>query len=219
MLGRKLGIGVTLATAAVVLSGCVVFKSAPSAKQKSGSVVITVKACASQSSGTPAGSCTNQGNSKFNAASSPAQDQAFLGFRVPTYAKAPSAFVANTGPSSGGPILKFAFSKSYAGQLQSNAPAPHGQKWVGYWTKYFMYSNSSGQQNFTARPAFGLPKNAKGKFHYQVVLGGRASGVSTPNPSQKVNCMGKLTMYHLNHAKNEAWICVDDSFSFSLTLK
>lgn len=219
MWGRNLGIGAMLAATAVALSGCVVFASPPSAKQKKNSVVITVKACASQTNSPPPGSCTSQGNSGSNAPGSPALDQVFLGFRVPAYAKAPTSFAAATGPTTGGPFLKFTTSKSYRGQLQSNAPAPQGQKWVGYWTKYFSYSTTSGQQNFTAKPAFGLPKSAKGKFRYRVVVGGRASGSTAPNPTQKINCMGQLTTVHLNKANTEAWTCVDDSFSFSLTLK
>ncbi len=215
---RKAGMGAVLTASAVALSGCVVFKSAPTAKQKKNSVVITVKGCASQSSGTPSGSCTNDGNAKVDAPGSPAREQVFLGFLVPTSSKAPKSFSASTGPASGGPKLKFTPIKSYASQLQANNPAPSGEHWVGFRTAYLHYSNSSGQQNFTAKVPFGLAKHAKGKFKYEVTIGGRATGNTGANPGQKVNCKGKPTKLQANSGDTMVWICVDDSAHGSLKL-
>src|SRR5437763_1982693 len=136
---RKLGVGASLVATSVALSGCVVFLTPPTAKQKKRSVVIKVKACASQSGGTPTGSCTNEGNSHNNARSD--YSQLFLGFRVPKGATAPTSFSATTGPTSGGPTLHFHASKSYARELQRLDQAPHKQKWVGYTSRYFLYSS------------------------------------------------------------------------------
>ncbi len=203
-----------VAASAIALSGCVVFKTAPTAKQKGSSVVITVRGCASQSSGSPPGSCTSEGNSGSNAG--PFRSQVFLGFLVPTVSKPPRSFTATAGPASGGHKLHFTPSKSYKGQLQTNSPAPSGEKWVGYRTAYFAYNDTSGQQNFTAKVAFVLPKSAKGKFKYEVTIGGRAFGASGANPKQPIDCMGSLTTEH--QSGPEAWICVDDSATGKLKL-
>jgi hypothetical protein len=216
---RKMGIGAVLATVSVALSGCVVFASPPTAKfkKKSGIVQITVKACASQNGGSPPpGSCTNQGNANAPAFSD--KNQVFLGFRVPSKSKPPQSFSAKTGPASGGPKLHFTKSSSYTGQLASNAPAPAGQKWQGYWSQYFDYSSTSGQQNFTAKPGFGLPKSFTGKFKYKVVVGGRVTGSSSPNANSPVNCMGNLTKLQPDPSNSTDFICVDDSASGSLTI-
>lgn len=209
---RRVGQLAVVATTAMSLSGCVVFLSKPTAKVKKGSVLITVQVCASQSGGTPPpGSCTNTGNSKNNAFSG--TEQVFLGFRVPKGSKAPASFTATTGPTSGQPKLSFTSSKSYAGQLQSLNPAGSGKEWVGYASQYFVYSSSGGQQNFTAKVTFGLPKGVKGTFMYMAVVGGRAQSAGPLNPKQSVNCKGSLTKVHLGG--HQLWICVDDSSSFT----
>jgi hypothetical protein len=214
MIWRKTGMTAVLVASAVALSGCIVFKSNPTAKQKKNSVVITVKACASGKPSPPPGTCANQGNGMSS--DLPAPSQVFLGFRIPSKSKAPKSFTAKTGPVGGGPMLHFTLFSSYKSQLQSNFPAPKGQKWVGYRTKYFNYSDSSGQQNFTAKVGFALSKTAKGSFKYEVVLGGRATNNSTPNPAQPVNCMSQPTTVH--SAPGEVWICDDASFSSKLKL-
>ena len=212
---RKVGTVAALAASAAALSGCVVFKAQPTAKQKKNSVVITVKGCASQKgSGAPPGSCPNFG--KSNSPAGPLASQVLLGFRVPADSKAPKSFTAATGPASGAPKLSFTPSASYKQQLQSLAPAPSGEKWVGYWTTYFNYS-TTGQQNFTAKVAFGLQKATKGMFKYEVVIGGRANGNPSPNPTEPVNCNGSLTT--LNTTGGEHLICVDDSAVGSLKLR
>jgi hypothetical protein len=212
---RKATTGAVLGASAVLLSGCVVFKSAPTAKQKKNSVVITVKGCASgMTSSPPPGSCPKQGNGNSSDLSDPSQ--VFLGFRVPASSKPPKSFTAKTGPVSGGPTLHFLVFSSYKSQLQKNFPAPRGQKWVGYRTKYFNYSNSSGQQNFSAKVAFALSKSAKGSLKYEVVLGGRVTNNTTPNPAQSVNCMGQPKTVH--SAPGAIWICDDDSAKGSLKL-
>jgi hypothetical protein len=226
---RKVGTGAALALSVVALSGCVVFVSPPTAKQKKGSVVFTVRGCASQSSGMPSGSCTNEGNTQSNAATDPTQ--VFLAFRVRKGSKAPHSFLATTGPASGGPTLHFTFNASYVSELQRLNPAPAPEMWVGYVSRYVHYSSTTGNQNFTAKVPIGLPLNRKGQpvkgtFKYEVVVGGRAFQSTTAKPpsNQPVNCMDSLTTgYETIHngsgsGHNEAWVCVDDSFSSSLKL-
>jgi hypothetical protein len=201
----------------------VVFVSPPTAKQKKGSVVITVKGCASQTGGSPpVGSCTNQGNSASNA--STAKSQVFLGFRVPLSVKAPSSFTGTPGPTVWKSDLHFTFSKAYTSELQRLAKAPSRQKWVGYTSQAFSYNSTAGEQNFTAAVSFALA-SPMGTFKYQVVIGGRQQNTSIKklNPKEPIDCQNSLTTgYSAFHSAGgtpgEDWICVDDSFSSSLKL-
>jgi hypothetical protein len=196
----------------------------PTAKQKHGSVVITVKGCASQNgSSPPLGSCTNQGNSQSNP--SPDPSQVFLDFRVPKTTKAPHSFSATTGPTRGGPTIHFRYSAAYVSELQRLAKAPRGQMWVGYASQWVHYDSTQGNQNFTAKVPFGLSRSSKGKFSYQVVIGGRQFFSSPPPHHQPIDCIDSLTTgYTTGHNSNgkghdEQWICVDDWFKSSLKLK
>jgi hypothetical protein len=228
MWARKVGSLAAATVGAVALSGCVVFASPPTAKQKHGSVVITVKGCATQmgASSPPAGSCTTtNGNSSSQANTD--KSELFLGFRVPKRATAPRAFDATTGPSTGGPMLRFTASKSYGGELQRLDKAPRGQMWVGYISQYFPYNAASGQQDFTAKVAFGLPKKPNGKpairsFGYQVVVGGRQVISGKASRREPIDCEDSLTTGYgalTQSGSREDWICVDDSTSGKLTLK
>jgi hypothetical protein len=197
-----------MAASAIALSGCVVFMSAPTAKRGKKSVTITIKGCASQSSGSPTGSCTRQGNSHANATPSKSKaQQVLLGFRVPKGSKAPKSFTATTGPIPGGGKLKFSKSKSYTNQLQKFDPAGAGKVWAGYASQLFVYS-TSGEQNFTAKAAFGLPTGLKGAFKFLAVIGGRVGFMTTST----IHCGKSLTKLSAPKAK-EAIICVDDSAS------
>ena len=209
-----MGLGALALFGAVALSGCVVFRVEPAAKQQHviGSVLLTLKVCASESSNSPVpGACPNPGNSEADPDSE--QYQLFLGFRVPKGTTAPRSFTATTGPGSGPPELKFIPSKSYRARLQKLDPAPVGQQWVGYWTSsYFDYSDTGGKQDFTAKVPFGLPTQKsgapfKGPFRYRAVVGGRGSGSSTNNPQLAVDCRGILTEGGLS--QHGVFVCVD----------
>ena len=206
----KVGTGAAVVLSAVALSGCVVFQSRPTAAQTGiiGPVRITVTVCASQSSGTPPGSCTNQGNSSQNAATEPSQ--LFLGFRVPKGTTAPTSFKAAGG------ALQFNFSPAYTSELQRLDPR-RNQQWVGYTSGYFSYSSTSGRQSFTAKVVFGLPHPHGApfarRFKYQVVVGGRQHS-GHPHAKAPINCGSSLTTP--SSGTNYSLICVDDPPSTTL---
>jgi hypothetical protein len=220
MWGRKLGIGSALAASAVALSGCVVFQSDPTAKQKGviGPVVVTVKVCASQmgNSSPPPGSCTNSnGNSNHAASTDPSQ--LFLGFRVPKGSGAPPSFKATTGPTTGGPQLHFTASAPYTDELKRLDKAPAGQEWIGYTSEYFSYDSTTGQQSFATKVKFGLPRKAngapfKGPFTYLTVVGGRqyAGSQIKPSPDEPIDCEDSLTTGFGGPGTDFDWVCIDD---------
>jgi hypothetical protein len=221
---RKTGIASAVAASAVALSGCVAFISPPTAKEKHGSVVITVKGCATQmgASSPPPGSCTaNNGNSGDRPNTH--KSELFLGFRVSTRALPPHSFSATTGPTTGGPTLHFTASKAYAAELQRLDKAPSGQVWLGYTSQYFPYDSTTGQQNFTAKVTFGLKKKPNGKpamriFRYEVVVGGRQVTSGRASRKEPIDCESSLTTGHGGPGNSVSWVCVDDSFSSSLSI-
>ncbi len=199
-----MGTGAAVALSAVALSGCVVFQSRPTAAQTGiiGAVRITIHVCASQSSGSPPGSCTYEGNSNSDAQTDPSQ--LFLGFRVPKGATAPTSFKAAGG------ALQFKLNRSYTSELQRLAERP-GQEWFGYTSRYFAYSSTSGRQSFNAKVAFGLPHvhgaPFASPFRYQVVVGGRQHS-GHPHAKAPINCGTSLTSG--SAGPNYGFICVDD---------
>lgn len=225
MRGIRSAVGLVLG--ALALSGCAVFNGTPTASQQQtiGNVAIQLSVCASQSSGTPMGSCTNQGNSGQDASTEPSQ--LWLGFRVPNGTTAPSSFTSSaTGPNDTGPQLTFSTSSAYTAELQRLQPAPSGEEWVGYVSQYVNYDSTTGEQNFTAAPQFGLPKFTNGApfagpFTYQVVVGGRQyhQGTDTtavPSTTEGIDCQNSATLGYTSFNRNGPggsgfeWICVDD---------
>jgi hypothetical protein len=200
----------------LALAGCVVFQSEPTGAQQDviGPVKITFTACASQSGGTPPGSCSNTGNSGNNASTRPSQ--LFVGFKVPAGTGGPGSFSSTaTGPSNSGPQLNFTQSASYTGELQRLDPAPSGMQWIGYVSQYVSYDSSTGEQNFTASPGFTLPTHSDGTpfagpFSYRVVIGGRqySGSSSTPDPNEPMDCGDSLTNSFFD--SNADIVCVDD---------
>jgi hypothetical protein len=200
----------------LTLAGCVVFQSEPTGAQQGviGPVKITFTACASQSGGSPSGSCSNTGNSGDNASTD--LSQLFVGFKVPAGTGGPDSFSStSTGPSNSGPQLTFTQSASYTGELQRLDPAPSGMQWIGYVSQYVSYDNSTGEQNVTASPGFTLPTHSDGTpfagpFSYRVVIGGRqyTGSSSTPNPDEPIDCGDSLTTSFFD--SNADIVCVDD---------
>lgn len=180
---------------AVVMSGCDVFMTTPTAVQNGiiGSVHVSFQVCASQTAGSPPpGSCPRDGNSGDDATTDTAQ--VFIGFRVPAGTAAPASFSSSaTGPSDTGPQLTFMPSSSYTGELERLTPAPAGEEWLGYVSQALSYNKSSGEQNFTASADLGLPPGPggaayTGPFTYRVVVGGRAFTAASPDLREPIDC-------------------------------
>ncbi len=202
---------------ALLCSGCIAFQSPPTASQNGwlGSIHVSFKVCATQSGGGPTGSCTDKNGNSSQPATGNAS-QVWLGFRVPSGTVAPASFSSSaTGPSNTGPQLQFSQRADYAGELQRLDPAPSGLQWIGYASQYVSYSNSSGDQNFTAAVDFGLPAQPggapfRGPFSYQAVVGGRQSETSLADPNQPITCGSSLITLQMNSDATQGWICVDD---------
>jgi hypothetical protein len=194
-----------LAAAAAVLSGCVVIK-AVTAEQTGviGPARVTVALCPSRTAG-----CPDQGNSKAGAENGSVQ--LLLGYRIPAGATAPARV------GSGDGLLTFAASPDYAAELQRLAPAPAGERWVGYLSGVLAYAKAAAAQS-TAVPAdFGLPADADpypGPLPYRPVVGVR--GVTGQSPATRpVRCYTSLTAAHADGA-DTAVICVDSPAAAAL---
>ncbi|TML34418.1 MAG: hypothetical protein E6G29_10435 [Actinobacteria bacterium] len=222
MFGGRLLLGVGAIGAAVVLSGCIVFKVEPVAVQNQtlGSVHVTIVACASRSSGSPSqpmGSCPRTGNSGADVRDGDVV-QVLLAFRIPNGSTAPNTFSSSsTGPTNPGPQLNFAKSATYTSELQRLNPAPEGFRWVGYISQAFTYQ-PSGEQNFTASLDFGLPAGRGGHpfggpFAWRPVVGARRLTDLT-HASDPVNCTPISDLGSDATAPGTApgasWICIDD---------
>ena len=167
-------------------SGCVVFTpgSVTFAQQQTvGNVQLTFTVCAS---GTVAGSCAEKGSSASNAATG--TGQVLVGIQVPARVGLPASFTS-TGPEA----LVFSDSPSYAAELQRLAPAPAGQRWVGYLSAVTNYSDTSGPQSAPVTLSLTLGQGADGSpfvgsLSPLIVLGGRQVIAASPG-TRPVVCL------------------------------
>jgi len=204
-LARAVALLLLAAAAAVVLSGCVVIKSV-TAEQRGviGPARVTVTLCPSKTAG-----CPDQGNSHQGAENG--QVQLLLGYRIPTGAAPP----ANVASADG--ALIFAASPDYAAELQRLAPAPAGERWVGFLSGTVAYQKAAAAQSMVVSGDFGLPDDADpyaGPFTYRPVVGVR--GVTAQSPAARpVRCYTSLTAKNADGPDSDV-ICVDSPAAAAL---
>ncbi len=186
----------TVVFAALVLTGCVVFQSPPTATQQDviGPVRITATICASEpDSGSPSHpGCPRFGNSseQANAGGGTPTGQVLLGFSVPVGSASPTNFSSVAGES-----LSFTRSPSYEQQLTSLVPPPSGQVWVGYISAPYTLDpgpDGAPAKQSTVTVDFGLPRPASGwpfpgPFAVRPVVGARSVSSSLP-ADRPVSC-------------------------------
>ena len=116
----------------------------------------------------------------------PASDfyQLLAGYRVPEAADTPGSF-----PSASGPATTFRSSSSYTSELQRLAPAPAGEKWVGYISdKLNLAATTTDPDRITLAPDFDMPQGAAGSpFPFRTVVGMRDDSTLT-NGTRPVVC-------------------------------
>jgi hypothetical protein len=157
--------GLLLAGTAMILSGCVVFKTPVTGERISKKKVeVKFKVCESDVSG-EAGRCPKTGNSGEGADEDPGR--VLIGFRVPKGTGAPPLIRS----SQGFPIsLKKVI--SYKRQLNGKAPKRDNQKWYGYRSEALTGSGETGGGEATFKVKFKLPKGyGKKNFKVRPVIG------------------------------------------------
>jgi hypothetical protein len=166
--------GLLLAGAALILSGCVVFKTPVTGERVSKKKVeVKFKVCESDVSG-EAGRCPKTGNSGEGTDAEPGR--VLIGFRVPKGTGAPPQIRS----SDGFPIvLKKVI--SYKRQLNAKAPKHNNEKWYGYRSDVQMGSGDTGGGEATFRVKFKIPKGyGKRNFKVRPVLGVQAQALESP---------------------------------------
>lgn len=167
---RGTGATLAVATLAIALGGCAVFKTVPTAEQENtvGDVTITATICASGSTS----DCSERGNSENSAQESTSNVQLMLGFRIPTDVSSPDNFESRDGS------VTFSENAAYATVLEQQYPAGSGLLWVGYATDSGTYDSSS-LDELTVTPRFALQQKNDGSpfsgtFTYRSVVGLRS---------------------------------------------
>jgi len=126
--GRILAATVAMVAMAGLMSGCVVFKGAPTAKQigKKPRVQVAFTICAS---GGAKSNCPDLGNA--GQGFGPDSWRVLIGLRVPKGTKAPQKFRAVKVNGDGGTV-RLARSPQYASELNSKAPKRKRFRYFGY---------------------------------------------------------------------------------------
>jgi hypothetical protein len=127
-LGKLASVVLAFGALAALLSGCVVFKAPPVAKQigKKPKVKVAFTLCESDSEGTT--NCPRLGNDEGSDFPNGSSGRLLVGLRVPKGTKAPRRFTQKSGD------LASAFSRDGSYKRELNAKAPKGPKfkWFGY---------------------------------------------------------------------------------------
>jgi hypothetical protein len=181
---RKLAVLLASASAATVLSGCVAINGTSTSQPSSlGDLQLTITACAHGSLGCADNS--NTGNVFEPVETNSIDSQLMLAVRLPNGSTPPDAFQATL--SKGGP-LAFSRSPGYEGELEALEPAPAGERWWGWISTKFTYSQAAAQ-SLTAKLAATLPRPADGgplesPMHWRPVLGVRIveAGLAASRP-------------------------------------
>ena len=176
----------------ITLSGCVGLSSTGSKQNQSmGSVTLTFSACANGSPGCSAPSNTGSVYDAVNLGNSSVEGQALAAVRLPDGPTPPQQLTAALG---GGGSLTFNRSLSYETQLQQLEPAPPGEKWWGWLSDKFTYSETS-KQSFTISITVDPPSLAEGPLpspmHWRPVVGSR--GVESGLPNTRPVICGQTT--------------------------
>ncbi len=176
-----------------------------------GPVNLSVSACATGSPGCSASS--NTGNIYAVIENSSIDGQALLALRLPDGAVPAEKLTASLG---GGGSLEFLPNSSYTAQLQELEPAPEGERWWGWVSSKFAYSQSS-KQSFSVTVATSLPPSADGgplpsPMHWRPVVGTRvvSGGLTAGRP---VDCGDNLEDLYEGHSENNeagnTIVCID----------
>jgi hypothetical protein len=202
-MSKFVAVALGFAGLALVLSGCVVFKTPVTGERISAKKVeVKFKACESDVAG-EAGTCPKTGNAGEGADDEPGR--LLIGFRVPKGTGAPPVIRS----SQGFPIsLKKVI--SYKRELNRKAPKHNNFKYFGYRSDAIRGSGDSGgpeatfkvkfripkhygRQNFKVRPVLGLQgldldaPVACGPLVFEAKTGANALCIDSPTPSQMKN--------------------------------
>lgn len=182
MLGANRNVAAAALTALVVvaLSGCVGISGTNSSQSTSmGPVTLTVNGCANGAPGCSAAANTGSAYQFVDPGNSSIEGQLLLALRLPNGPTPPDNLTASTG---GGP-LAFARSTDYENQLQALEPAPTGERWWGWISTKFTYSEMTAQ-SFTLSMKVDPPTLTEGPYptpmRWRPVLGSRAVEVDYP---------------------------------------
>jgi hypothetical protein len=166
--------GIAFAGLAVILSGCLVFKT-PVTGERVGKkkVEVKFKVCESDVAG-EAGRCPKTGNS--GEGSDEESGRVLIGFRVPKGTGAPPQIRS----SDGFPIvLKKVI--SYKRQLNAKAPKHNNEKWYGYRSDPVVGSGDTGGGEATFKVKFKIPKGYdRRNFKVRPVIGVQAQDLDAP---------------------------------------
>lgn len=193
--------------AVLVLSGCVGISSTATSQPKSmGPVTLSVSACSSGSPGCKA--VSNSGSVYELIGAESVTSQLLLAVRLPDGPTPPSSLTASL---AGGGTLAFSRSVSYEQQLQALEPAPAGERWWGWLSASFTYSQGS-KQGFSVAFAVDPPSLPEGPapspMRWRPVVGVR--GVEGDLPATRPVVCGSTTA-DLYEGINEEGPSVSDS--------
>jgi hypothetical protein len=166
--------GLLLAGFAVILSGCVVFKTPVTGERVSKrKVEVKFKVCESDVSD-ESGRCGKRGNANEGTTEDPGR--VLIGFRVPKGTGTPPQIRS----SDGFPIvLKKVI--SYKRQLNGKAPKHNNQKWYGYRSDVLIGSGDTGGGEATFKVKFKIPKGYdRRNFKVRPVIGVQATDLESP---------------------------------------
>jgi len=176
---RVAAIPVGVLAVALVLSGCIVFKTRPTGAQSEplGPVIVTTTVCASDAPG-----CTDAdvftGDADGNSGQTgvvPIDAQVLLGYRVPAGTTGPERFEAQG--------VAFERSPSYVSELTRLAPPGAGFEWIGYQSERFDPKPDEPGE-LTVSVPLALPAGTDGgpfagPFQFRPVVGVRQANGST----------------------------------------
>lgn len=171
---RKISVVLVAGACAALLGGCVGINGASTSQPESlGPVQLSVSACASGSPG--CGTSSNTGAIYELIEGESLEAQALLAIRLPVGSTPPDSLTANLG---GGGQLAFSRSTSYEEQLEALEPAPSGERWWGWISAKFTYSQKS-KQSFSVSLTTSLPHPSddsplESPMHWRPVVGARA---------------------------------------------
>lgn len=179
--------GALLASALLVLvfSGCVGISQTNSSQPASmGPVTLSVNACANGAPGCSADANTGSVYEGVDIGNSSVEGQLLYAVRLPEGPTPPNQLTAAL---AGGGTLQFSRSPSYEAQLQALEPAPAGERWWGWLSAAFTYSESS-KQAFSIAYTVNPPTLAEGPYpspmRWRPVVGSRGveAGLSALRP-------------------------------------
>jgi hypothetical protein len=199
-------LAVLLLVLAVPLTGCVkITNQAHSQQQQIGDVRLTTTFCLSD---TAQGATCPEEDTNSERPAGGDHARLLLGYRVPTAVAGPATIsVSSTDPAG---TLTLSPSPTYTSELQRLAPAPAGQKWVGYISPDVANTDQVPSTIHTATADFALVRGAEGNpypgpFSYQVVIGERGANQAFTTAPATVACGPSLTAWN----STEQTICSD----------